>query len=350
MGCWNETCAITNLPIHAGDPIVYFLLEYNLANHTCWNDDVEVFKKNGGYRTQTAPNQHHSGHCYATDIWSPISPPIYGKYNDYGNIEEEEPSLIASQALKYINDHLTDKEQEKLTTVEAAGDLIHSSVLYVNSAHGKQCPIGMIMVHRWVYDLLAANVEGDWYKAIPLSKVIEQGEEFYNYLLARVADEGEDEVILLVRPVRFSDTPGRTDFSKRNIFFDVFGPLGSGDKYHNNIKWLLDTFAQFGITARRPLNDPEVQCLITELSKFFQFNSNLYNLRKAYIPQCGKSQQGVSDIQKTILQASLDYIAAKEAAYDTEFGMDDEALEAAYTAQGLAVVKDEDGKIIGLQG
>ena len=100
----------------------------------------------------------------------------------------------------------------------------------------------------------------------------------------------------------------------------------------------------------RPLNDPEVQCLITELSKFFQFNSNLYNLRKAYIPQCGKSQQGVSDIQKTILQASLDYIAAKEAAYDAEFGMDDEALEAAYTAQGLAVVKDEDGKIIGVQG
>ena len=121
---------------------------------------------------------------------------------------------------------MTDKEQEKLTTVEAAGDLIHSSELYVNSAHGKQCPIGMMMVHRWVYDLLAANVEGDWYKAIPLSKVIEQGEEFYNYLLARMADEGEDEEMLLIRPVRFSDTPGRTRFFKTKYIFRCLWSLG----------------------------------------------------------------------------------------------------------------------------
>ena len=63
MGCFNVTCAITNLPIQYGEKVQLFILRYvGLGN-------------DGG------------GSCYSADIWSPICDPIEGTYNDYGNIE-----------------------------------------------------------------------------------------------------------------------------------------------------------------------------------------------------------------------------------------------------------------------
>jgi hypothetical protein len=61
MGCWNGTCGITKLPISYGDKIA-----------------VVILKKN---------NFHKNIAIYSTDLWTPISPAIYGEYNDYGGIK-----------------------------------------------------------------------------------------------------------------------------------------------------------------------------------------------------------------------------------------------------------------------
>lgn len=65
MGCWNGTCGLTNMPIKHGDKIVLFLLRYNIRDGC-----------NGG-----------AGITYQNDMYSPITIPIYGEYNDYGGIE-----------------------------------------------------------------------------------------------------------------------------------------------------------------------------------------------------------------------------------------------------------------------
>lgn len=63
MGCWNQTCSLTNLPITAGDEIVLIPLVENFG------------KPLVGLRYDTNDNYEVLGF------------PIYGKYNDYGGIE-----------------------------------------------------------------------------------------------------------------------------------------------------------------------------------------------------------------------------------------------------------------------
>lgn len=71
MGCWNETCALTNLPIFAGEDVAIIL----------------ITEKGGYYST-----------CYTTPTHIPFPVAAYGKYDDYGSAEDVhgmEPILSA---------------------------------------------------------------------------------------------------------------------------------------------------------------------------------------------------------------------------------------------------------------
>lgn len=60
MGCWNHTCALTNLPVFAGEPVYTFLLE----NYGAIDD-----------------------RCYSGGAWGLYPFHFTGKYNDYGAVE-----------------------------------------------------------------------------------------------------------------------------------------------------------------------------------------------------------------------------------------------------------------------
>lgn len=62
MGCWNATCNVTNLPIHAGEKVVVIPL-------------VKV-KEECEFNT-----------CYPTDVFVPFAMPLIGEYDEYGSIE-----------------------------------------------------------------------------------------------------------------------------------------------------------------------------------------------------------------------------------------------------------------------
>lgn len=66
MGSFDMTCAISGLPIGAGDPIRYMLLTQNPY-----------------HRGKTAGEST----CYQTDIWFPRTFPLRAKYNDYGGCD-----------------------------------------------------------------------------------------------------------------------------------------------------------------------------------------------------------------------------------------------------------------------
>ena len=68
MGCWDITCALTNLPICEGDPIRLFLLRQPMYDDSEW------------------------GHPWTR--WVPASFPIQGTYNMYGGIHEYEESAV----------------------------------------------------------------------------------------------------------------------------------------------------------------------------------------------------------------------------------------------------------------
>lgn len=82
MGCWVETCGITQLPIHDGDRTKYLIL-------------VKVDSYRG--------NQH-GGFCYPSTHYAMLGPPVSGTYNDYGSIEpdkKQRPSVAITH--KWLN-------------------------------------------------------------------------------------------------------------------------------------------------------------------------------------------------------------------------------------------------------
>lgn len=65
MGCWNETCMLTHLPIFEDEPTVCFL----------------IARRPGDKDT-----------CFCDDVFTPISLPVSGKYDDYGRLYDTTPT------------------------------------------------------------------------------------------------------------------------------------------------------------------------------------------------------------------------------------------------------------------
>lgn len=71
MGSFNVGCGISNLSINEGDEIGFVILGKNENKET----------------------HGQSYYNYATDLYQAFLAPVYGKYDDYGNITDVEPSL-----------------------------------------------------------------------------------------------------------------------------------------------------------------------------------------------------------------------------------------------------------------
>jgi hypothetical protein len=73
MGCWNETCALSNFPISPGEKVVFLLLTQN------------------PYDSQAG----RSG-CNLDDFFFIRSVPLYGTYDDYGRVslDDDQDSII----------------------------------------------------------------------------------------------------------------------------------------------------------------------------------------------------------------------------------------------------------------
>jgi hypothetical protein len=78
MGCWNETCGITQMPIEHGDKIRMFLI----VDSKHWNDSGVLH--------------------YSTDLWKPFGLSLKGTYDEYGRIENIEEDAISDLLLASI--------------------------------------------------------------------------------------------------------------------------------------------------------------------------------------------------------------------------------------------------------
>lgn len=70
MGCYNVACSISNISIGAGDDIVFIPLTQSKHGAKLGDRNTSLI----------------SPHC----IYSPVTLPIFGKYDDYGGIEDIE--------------------------------------------------------------------------------------------------------------------------------------------------------------------------------------------------------------------------------------------------------------------
>lgn len=115
MGCWNATCGFSNLSIHHGDKVVGFILKPK-------ND----LKPDMG-----------GGYCYPNEMWDPIPVPFYGKYNDYGSMED----IISTKATKLVVKDLKFKDEKSLVDHAERDDETNSMGKY-----------GLMLVHQDLFE------------------------------------------------------------------------------------------------------------------------------------------------------------------------------------------------------
>ena len=88
MGCWNGTCNISNMPIFAGDKVVF----------------IPLMKAHDGVVFNT---------CYPTDNFIPLGFPIVGRYNDYGGLYDIEISDANQGYLKTLKFYFTGRDESE---------------------------------------------------------------------------------------------------------------------------------------------------------------------------------------------------------------------------------------------
>ena len=158
MGCWNGTCGVSRLPIKSGDDVVLFILEEN------------AFHDGGA-----------GGVCYTNALWSPLFVPLFGKYDDYGRIEDIEAG--SESVLEFFNSKI-DKgikvrkdrmkmpdeadteadrhDHEPFASLDDLIDAMAESRLYFNDNFMSEKRIGtygFVMIHTHIYKELIASYE-----------------------------------------------------------------------------------------------------------------------------------------------------------------------------------------------
>jgi len=80
MGCWNNTCQISQLPIMAGDPVRFMLLTKSPYRG-------DEFKSPGEEKTNQPNGDAGREGVYSGNFWYPEFVPVRAEYNDYGSVQ-----------------------------------------------------------------------------------------------------------------------------------------------------------------------------------------------------------------------------------------------------------------------
>mgnify|MGYP003311534275 CR=1 FL=1 len=205
MGCFNVTGAISNSVITGGDDIVLFL------GVKCTSPHIT--------------NEFAPGYEF-----TPIALPIFGKYNDYGGIEDiqrdKNIELIEAMfgsdidtILSLVDDRYVGRyiEKDKTELNDRLSEFEKNFKGYLNENYKFQ--LATAIEHRFVYDLMAND--GPHYFGCDFERSYEKTIEFG---IEEIKDEGEDSFSDTIKKIREMDE----DFGRRN----------NGDKYLRKITYL----------------------------------------------------------------------------------------------------------------
>ena len=326
MGCWNETCGLTQLPICGGDPVRMFLI-------------VER-KPPRGY------TRDHVMH-YSSDLWRPYGLPIKGTYDEYGGLENIEEDCMSDflleairegvvevpnrmgevfkreeldweTAINFLTDeglnitdpfdvaNITKKLDAILAEVKAKvpnlpdngwsserSDMAKEQKKVIEE-DSRVVKVYHMMVHEDVYQaVLNYKVPAERFSSWTDGDIREEmrkGAKDYlvkvrEYLaeLAKVPEEEKSMFILRNRLGRFDD-----DY--RNIFVSIANHLDGSYGSGSYLRKYLD-FVEKRIAAGATDDDPQIQMLTEQFVGFAAFSQTMTLMRKLWMPQTGKGGQ-----------------------------------------------------------
>jgi hypothetical protein len=150
MGCWNETCMVSNAPIIVGDPVV------------CQIIATSPFAK---------PLEAGDNVSYASQRFWRVGYSFEAQYDDYGWIEHIQENIFSKETLDFVRGHMVTREQgensihepavssEGLTDWEMFGNWVHDARIIMGNPYYPERPqlcVGAVLIHKRVYDAMVA--------------------------------------------------------------------------------------------------------------------------------------------------------------------------------------------------
>lgn len=241
MGCWNGTCMISQLPIFYGDEVVLILLKK---------------RKN---------SINSSDSCYCNEFFLPYPCIIYGKYDDYGTIEDITGDIdimyeILESELKITEEDVKKEYNNKYGTYNKK-EKTYAYLKYIQS-NRNILDIGFVLIHKKLFDNLIPLDTND------------------NYFVDR------DEMI--------------NSITEQYLFEKKIKDLVANDKLKEAEDYIMNNNKIFHGNSLMP-NIQLTNINKESVSKIVAINSALSSLRKLWFPQTGSgSQEQITDHYKVL--------------------------------------------------
>lgn len=371
MGCWNETCGISQMPITHGDPVRLFLIvERSLPR---------------GYKQDVVLN-------YSSDLWRPFGLPLKGTYDEYGRIENIEEDVMSDFLLESLKEMIVEVpnrmgyvfKREKLnweTVIDFLTDeglrvtdpfhvsLITKKLDKILAEMKEKFPdlpdngwsserskladdqkkevdddeqvvtMYHMMVHEDIYQsFLKYKVPAERFSSWTDGDIKEvmraAAKEYVAQVrqdqadLAKLSGEEKSNLIFRMRMDRF-DNGNR--FASIASYLDGSAAHGEG----SYLKKYLD-FVEKRIADGAPDDDPQIGTLTEQFVGFASFSQAMVLLRKLWMPQTGKGGQDREfTLHKYLGETIAKFSEKKIQQWEAEYGEDEEG-------ESDAVVEDEE--------
>lgn len=293
MGCWNGTCIASQLPIIHGDDVVLFFITKKTPYSELDNEST--------------------GFCSVNELWTPRCLPIYGKYNDYGSIEDIQydwnTDFILENFKKDVIEVVGEKHEKSIIrdelTIESLLELMHRNRVFVNYG-GNKLKIGYVMMHAKIYEELSTRTVA-WYTGDMSHEILLDHAIKYYTALQKNFKEIENQKWGLIE-FDFQELV----FNHRNEFAPILRIDGYGvDIGIKTYERLLRDFVKIGLSV----DSIRVSTLLNSLVKYLMFSNNFYLLRKIWVPQSGAGSQNCDyelhkffhDLTDTIINDKLEW-------------------------------------------
>ena len=288
MGCWNETCAITNLPILAGEEVVvYPLIEQQ------------------GYHSK----------CYHTTYFKPIVWSFTGKYDEYGGVEKCKGPFL-DQSMDFIRKAMVElpvgeNKIHDVATVKSElsaktfFEYTHEGRLYATNIHRNTGNIGnksnLSEIHRVLIrkNVVAAmkekfkceswNRETNSYDILTYANYMQAGMDWLKSITGPPPVSEEDDPVAYIR-WKYGD-----EFAPPGPFYPVVEVL----KYQYT--------AEYAKTKLINATVKDQEAFVDLLVTYFIIDHFMQSGRRMWIPPSGAgSQDQETDVQCTLAHITLD--------------------------------------------
>jgi len=306
MGCWNQTCGLSQLHIRHNQDVVVFALV-----------------KNNGVDSL----------CYTTPFYAPVMMPFYAKYNDYGGAEDC-TGLGVHMVMNAIKEELVELPlganqyhdiavKKDNFNADSFFEAVHEHRLFVKGYNQRQRHhVGFMMIHKDVFDHILENrvVEryvGDnlgthgWdngYINIKFSDVLDDLPKCIDYMMASAADESN--------PLRHFDPLSGLRKMGKDGKGNLVAKLLSSEEYRYSglvrASFVVNELVSSGDTV-------SLKEFLTEYLKAIWIDGFMMDTRKFWSPQAGAgSQQQEPEGYLLLIDAMKKVLDAEKREYEEE--------------------------------